>query len=315
MKILVTGGAGFIGSHTCESLLKKGHEVVCVDNLDPYYDVSLKEGNLDILRDYDSFEFVKGDIRDENLVNKLVEGVDAVNHQAAQAGVRVSVENSLKPHEINTGGTLNLLEAARKHDVKHFLFASSSSVYGKSPELPFEENAKKLPVSPYGVSKLSAENYVRVYNEIHGIPTVSLRYFTVYGPRMRPDLAISIFTENAMNNEEIEIFGDGNQTRDFTYIKDIINAQNLCLEKRIGNGESFNIGSGERININQLAEKIIELTNSKSKIVNSDPRKGDARHTWADVSKTKKKLGWVANYNLEKGLKKYIRWGKGNKLW
>lgn len=314
MKVLVTGGAGFIGSHTCKSLLESGHEVICLDNLDPYYDPKVKRNNLDILNEYESFEFVEGDIRDLNTVEKLVENSDAINHQAAQAGVRISVENSLKPHEVNAGGTLNLLEAARKYGVDHFLFASSSSVYGRTPEIPFEEEARKIPVSPYGVSKLAAENYVRTYNEMHGIPTVSLRYFTVYGPRMRPDLAISIFTDRALKDEKIEIFGDGKQTRDFTYIEDIVEAQNMCLESGIGNGEAYNIGSGERITVNELAENIIDLTNSKSDIVHTDPRKGDARHTWADTSKAENELNWKPNYNLEKGLQEFVDWYREEKL-
>jgi len=307
MEILVTGGAGFIGSHSCQSLLEKEHEVTCLDNLDNYYDIQLKKNNLEILRQYDDFKFIKGDVRDQELVKELVEGKDAVNHQAAQAGVRISVENPYKPNSTNVKGTLNLLEAARELEVDHFLFASSSSVYGRSP-VPYKENNLKLPVSPYGVSKLAAENYVRVYNEIHGLNTVSLRYFTVYGPRMRPDLAISIFTKRTLNNETIEIFGDGEQTRDFTYIDDIVRAQEKCLEDR-ATGE-YNIGSGERITINELAEKIKEITNSSSSIKHTEKRKGDARHTWADISKSKEQLGWEPKYSLEEGLRKTINYFK-----
>ncbi|KXA97111.1 UDP-glucose 4-epimerase [candidate division MSBL1 archaeon SCGC-AAA259I09] len=314
MRVLVTGGAGFIGSHTCESLLEKGHEVVCLDNLDPYYDVSIKKRNLDLLESHDRFEFVEGDVRNAELVSKLVRGVDAVNHQAAQAGVRISVENPMKPHSVNTEGTLNLLEAARENNVKHFLFSSSSSVYGGAPNLPFEENAVKIPVSPYGVSKLAAENYVRIYNELHELPTVSLRYFTVYGPRMRPDLAISIFTERALKGKEIEIFGDGKQTRDFTYINDIVRAQNECLEKGMGDGKAYNVGSGERVTVNELAEKIIEQVDSGSGLKHTDPRKGDARHTWADTSKAEEKLGWKPRYGLEEGLEKFIDWYREERL-
>lgn len=188
------------------------------------------------------------------------------------------------------------------------MFASSSSVYGQSSNLPFREDAKKLPISPYGVTKLSAEHYVRVYAEIHDIPAVSLRYFTVYGPKMRPDLAISIFARRALKDEEIEIFGDGEQTRDFTYIDDVIKAQNICLEKRIGNGEAYNIGSGKQISINELVEEIIEITDSKSQVVHTEPRKGDMRHTWADISKAEKELKWEPKITLEEGLKRYIKW-------
>lgn len=308
MKILVTGGAGFIGSHTCQSFLEKGHEVLCVDNLNQYYDVELKKRNLSTLNHYDSFEFIEEDIRNTETIPELVEKVDVINHQAAQPGVRISVENPQKSHSINTTGTLNLLESARKHEIEHFLFASSSSIYGENPDLPFSEESEKVPVSPYGTAKLAAENYVRLYGEIYGLPTVSLRYFTVYGPRMRPDLAISIFTKNALNGQKIEIFGDGKQTRDFTYISDVIEAQKLCLENKIDEGKAYNIGSGERIKINKLAEKIVEKTDSKSKIVHKEPRKGDAKHTWADTSKAKEELGWSPSHTLEEGLEKFIKW-------
>lgn len=310
MRVLVTGGAGFIGSHTCESLLEKGFEVTAVDNLDPYYDISIKKNNLERLKDYDSFKFFKEDVRNSEFVSKAVEDVDAINHQAAQPGIRISVEDPFKPHSINLNGTLNLLEAARKHGVEHFLFASSSSIYGETPNLPFKEDARKLPVSPYGVSKLAAENYVRVYSEVYDLPTVSLRYFTVYGPRMRPDLAISIFTRRALKGKKIEIFGDGEQTRDFTYIKDVIKAQNLCLKERVGGGETYNIGSGEGVTINELAEKIIEMTDSESQIIHTNPRRGDMRHTWADISKAEEELGWNPDYDLEKGLEEFVRWCK-----
>jgi len=179
--------------------------------------------------------------------------------------------------------------------------------------LPFVEDMQKVPVSPYGVSKLAAENYVRVFSEVYGLDTVSLRYFTVYGPRMRPDLAISIFTERALNNEDIEIFGDGEQTRDFTHVEDIVRAQNICFEKRVGGGECFNIGSGERITVNELAKKIIKITGSDSKIFHTNAREGDARHTWADVSKAEEKLGWNPKYSLQEGLENFINWIKNSR--
>ncbi len=188
------------------------------------------------------------------------------------------------------------------------MFASSSSVYGRSPDLPFKEGSRKIPVSPYGVSKLAAENYVRVYSEIYGIPTVSLRYFTVYGPRMRPDLAISIFTRRALKGEKIKVFGDGEQTRDFTYIEDIVDAQNLCLERKVSDGEAYNIGSGESISVNELVDRIRNLTESDCEVVHTQQREGDARHTWADVSNAEKELGWEPVYDLGRGLEEFIEW-------
>lgn len=307
MKYLVTGGAGFIGSHIVGRLLEGNKEVVCLDNFDPYYDPELKHENIKPFLENENFELIRGDVRDKELVEEVIKEVDYIIHEAAQAGVRVSVENPLKPHEVNTTGTLNILKTSLNSNVKKIVFASSSSVYGKAIQLPFKEDSPKLPVSPYGVSKLAAEQYCMVFSNVYGIKTVSLRYFTVYGPRMRPDLAITIFTKKALKNEPIEIFGSGNRTRDFTYISDTTKATFVALKK--GSGE-YNIGSGKRISITELAEKIIEITGSKSKIVHTEARKGDAKHTWADISKAKKELEWKPDVGLNDGLRKYVEWFK-----
>lgn len=307
MKYLVTGGAGFIGSHIVERLLDGNKEVVCLDNFDPYYDPNAKRENIKPFLENENFELIRGDVRDKKLVEEVIKEVDYIIHEAAQAGVRVSVENPLTPHEVNTTGTLNILKASLNSNVKKIVFASSSSVYGEAIQLPFKEDSPRLPVSPYGVSKLAAEQYCRVFSKVYGIKTVSLRYFTVYGPRMRPDLAISIFTRKALKNEPIEIFGSGNRTRDFTYISDITKATFVAIKK--GNGE-YNIGSGKRISINELAEKIIEITGSKSKVVHTEAKKGDAKHTWASINKAKKELEWKPNVDLDKGLRMYLEWFK-----
>jgi len=305
MRCLVTGGAGFIGSHLCEKLLNDGYEVVCLDNFDPYYDPKLKRRNIEPFLVDEKFELVEGDICDKKFIQKVInDGIDYIFHNAAQAGVRISVENPRKPHEVNTTGTLSILEACLDSDVKKIINASSSSVYGKVEYLPFDEAHPKAPISPYGVSKLAAEHYCRVFYEVYGLKTTSLRYFTVYGPRMRPDLAISIFTRSALNNETIEIFGSGNKTRDFTHIDDVVEANLLAMRK--GDGETYNIGSGNRININELAEKIIGIAGSKSKIIRTEPQKGDAEHTWASIEKAKKELDWEPAINIDEGLNKYI---------
>ena len=310
MSVLVTGGAGFIGSHICERLLKEGYGVICLDNFDPYYDPRLKRNNLKPFLNNPKFKLIEGDIRDQSLVREVIsQDVDYIFHYAAQAGVRASVKDPLKPHEVNTTGTLSILQASLNSSVKKIINASSSSVYGKVNYLPFDENHSTTPVSPYGVSKLMAEHYCIVFSEIYSLEIISLRLFTVYGPRMRPDLAISIFTKRALENETIEIFGDGTKTRDFTYINDVIEANLLAIEK--GNSGVYNIGSGSRISVSELTERIIKVTAAGSKVVHAHPQKGDVEHTWANTDKAKKGLGWEPKINLEQGLKKFTDWKRG----
>lgn len=304
---MVTGGAGFIGSHLVERLLKDGHEVLCLDNFDAYYDPQIKKENVAPFTSNKNFTLLVGDILDRDLLKEYLEDVDFIFHEAAQAGVRISVENPIKPHEVNASGTLNLLEAALDTDVKKIIYASSSSVYGKAKYLPLNEEHPNLPVSPYGISKLMAEHYCRVFDEIYGLKTISLRYFTVYGPRMRPDLAISIFTRRALQNDKIEIFGTGEKTRDFTYIDDVVEANMLAMNS--GRGE-YNIGSGLKINIRELAERIIRYTGSLSEVRYSEDKIGDAEYTWADITKAKKELGWVPNFKIEHDIGRYIDWYK-----
>lgn len=303
---LITGGAGFIGSNLCGKLLSLGHIVICLDNFDDYYSPAIKRKNISNLLENDSFTLVEASILDDGILKNIVSenSVDYIFHEAAQPGVRISVENPMKPFETNIHGTLNILNAALNSNVKKIINASSSSVYGKTYYLPYDEKHPTEPVSPYGVSKLAAEHYCRVYNELYGLKTTSLRYFTVYGPRMRPDLAISIFTENALNNEPIEIFGDGTKTRDFTNIDDIVEANLLSMTK--GDNEIFNIGGGHRISIQELVESIIEITDSKSTISYSGNIKGDAQHTHSDSSFAKTELNWEPKTSLKDGINKYI---------
>ena len=312
MKVLVTGGAGFIGSHIVERLLKAEHEVVVVDNLDPYYDVKVKETNVEIFKNNPDYTFVNGDIFDKKLMKELIGNVDAIFHLAAQAGVRASIANPRKTFEINTIGTFNLLEMCLDTDIKKFVNSSSSSVYGKVKYLPFDEEHPTNPISPYGVSKLAAEHYCRVFYEVYGLKTVNLRYFTVYGPRMRPDLAISIFTRNALRNEPIEIFGDGTYTRDFTYIDNIVDLNIKVLKNNSVNGETFNVGTGEQITVSGLAKKIIELTGSSSKVIFSNREEGDMEHTLANVGKAKRLLRYEPKYDLDEGLRLFIGWVKND---
>jgi UDP-glucose 4-epimerase len=303
--IVVTGGAGFIGSYLVERFINDGHDVLCLDNFDNYYNPAIKRDNVTRFKNKENFTLLKGDILDRDMVHKALNGADCVFHLAAQAGVRASVKDPIKVHEINTEGTLNILQAALDCGVKRVVYASSSSVYGTVEYLPFDESHPRVPVSPYGLSKLMAEEYCRIFSEIYGLETVSLRYFTVYGPRMRPDLAISIFANRALQDLPLEIFGPGEKTRDFTYIDDVVCANALAMKCNRG---VFNIGSGHRISVKELAELIIQLTGSRSKVVFREDARGDAQHTWANTDRAKAKLGWCSKVGIEEGLKRYIKW-------
>jgi UDP-glucose 4-epimerase len=270
-----------------------------------YYDPLIKKSNIEPFLNDPRFSLVKGDIRDKGLLKRTLQDMDYVFHEAAQAGVRISVDDPTLAHDVNATGTLNLLESALKTDVKKIINASSSSVYGKTYYMPFDEGHPTEPVSPYGVSKLMVEHYCRVFGELYGLKSISLRYFTVYGPRMRPDLAIHIFMRKALDNEPITIFGSGDKTRDFTYVDDIVRA-NVCAMER-GTGV-YNIGGGHNITIQQLAEKIITVASSSSVITYGDDVKGDAENTSADIRKAGLELGWVPEIPIESGLEMYKQW-------
>jgi UDP-glucose 4-epimerase len=313
-KIVITGGAGFIGSHIAEEAAKE-NEVIIIDNLDDYYSPDLKQQNLEILLANPNVRFIEGDITDLDLVRKVInDTVDYVFHEAAQAGVRISVEDPFKPNNVNVLGTLNVLKASLDAGVQRVINASSSSVYGKVQYLPFDEAHPTMPVSPYGVSKLAAEHYCRVFYEVYGLPTVSLRYFTVYGPRMRPDLAISIFTRKMHANEPIMIFGDGEQTRDFTYIDDIVRANLRLLETDAADGYAMNVGGGQRITVNELISHLQKITGGTSEVMYSNKQKGDAEHTMANVRLARELVGYRPETKIEDGLKLYTMWHKQSVL-
>lgn len=313
-KIVITGGAGFIGSHIAGALVED-HEVVIVDNLDDYYSPTLKQRNLDCVMAKGDVDFIKGDVTDLDLVQNVIDDtVDYIFHEAAQAGVRISVEDPFKPNNVNVLGTLNVLKVSLDAGVRRVINASSSSVYGKVQYLPFDEAHPTMPVSPYGVSKLAAEHYCRVFYEVYGLPTVSLRYFTVYGPRMRPDLAISIFTRKMHANEPIMIFGDGEQTRDFTYIDDIVRANLRLLDTDAADGYAMNVGGGQRITVNDLIAHLLKITGSASKVAYSDKQKGDAEHTMANVGLARELIGYMPETMIEDGLKLYTMWHKQSVL-
>ncbi len=310
-KVVITGGAGFIGSHIAEEVAKE-YEVIIIDNLDDYYSPDLKRRNLEILLKNPNVRFIEGDITDLDLLRRVIDSdVEFVYHEAAQAGVRISVEDPFKPNNINVLGTLNVLKASLDAGVERVINASSSSVYGKVQYLPFNEAHPTTPVSPYGVSKLAAEHYCRVFYEVYGLPTVSLRYFTVYGPRMRPDLAISIFTREMLANEPITVYGDGEQTRDFTYIDDIVRVNRRLLETSAADGYAMNVGGGHRITVNDLIDHLCEISRSTSEVVYSDKQKGDAEHTLADTSLAGELIGYKPEVSIREGLRRFVEWYRG----
>ncbi|MGB7055165.1 MAG: NAD-dependent epimerase/dehydratase family protein [bacterium] len=307
MKILVTGVAGFIGSHLAERLIKEGHKVVGVDCFTDYYPRAIKESNIKKLRSDSSFDFHDADILEINL-ETVLQNIDVVYHEAAQAGVRASWGANFKIYtENNVRATQRLLEAAKTARLKKFIYASSSSVYGDAESYPTHEEMRPMPISPYGVTKLAAEHLCYLYNKNFGIPTVSLRYFTVYGPRQRPDMAFHKFIKAILHDEEILVFGDGNQTRDFTYIDDIVDA-NISAMNMEATGEVFNIGGGSRITVIDTIAIIERVCERKAKKKYIEKQKGDVIHTAADISKAEKFLDYAPKYDVEKGIANEVAW-------
>jgi UDP-glucose 4-epimerase len=320
MNILVTGGAGFIGGHLAERFVADGHDVTVLDNFDPFYDTRIKDHTVEVCEDAaangdGSYRLVEGDVRDEALVEDLVEEAEYVYHQAAQAGVRPSVENPRKYDAVNVDGTLNLLDAARDTDIERFVMASSSSVYGKPEYLPYDEVHPTTPVSPYGASKLAAERYACAYSEVYDLPAVALRYFTVYGPRMRPNMAISNFVSRCVNGESPVIYGDGTQTRDFTFIEDIVEANVTLLEVDSADGEALNIGSTDNIEILTLAEEIRDQIAPELELEFAERHDADAEHTHADTGKARELLGYEPTYTIREGVGEFIEWYRANREW
>jgi len=306
-KILVAGGAGFIGSHLVDELLRRDLEVTVLDNL--------YTGRLEHVahhKDNENFKFVQGDVRNKNMVRRVVKDVEAVFNDAAVVSVPRSMEDPLLANEVNVTGTLNLLKVSLDSGVKRFIQASSASIYGNTKTLPIKEDLPPKPISPYAVSELAAENYVRVFCKAYGLETVCLRYFNVYGPRQTYSPysgVITIFVNQLLQNQSPTIFGDGRQTRDFVYVEDVVNANMLALTKREATGEVFNIATGTATTINKLVENLLEIMGKKGlKPVHKDPRPGDIRHSYASIEKAGKILGYKPVFTLKEGLTKLVEW-------
>ena len=309
MRSMVTGVAGFIGSHLAERLLEDNHEVLGVDCFTDYYPKSLKEANLKRLLTQPSFSFLEENLLAANLT-ELLRGCDYVFHQAAQAGVRSSWGAEFEIYTaLNVLATQRLLEACKGSNVQKFIYASSSSVYGDAKELPLKEESVLKPVSPYGVTKLAAEQLCYTYFKNYQIPTISLRYFTVYGPRQRPDMAFHRFMRAIIDGETIEIYGDGQQTRDFTFVSDIINGNLLAMESPLG-GEVFNLGGGSRVILQDVLETIQQVAGKGTKIVYRDVQRGDVKHTLADTSRAVGELGYRTRVDVTTGLTEEWNWLK-----
>lgn len=310
-KILVTGGAGFIASHACEALLAEGAELVVIDEFNNYYDPAIKRGN--IAGFLDRITLVEGDIRDVALVDSLFaeHSFDKVFHFAARAGVRPSIADPRLYVSTNVDGTLNLLEGCRKTGVKHFVFASSSSVYGVNKKVPFaEDDLIERTISPYAATKLAGEQLCSNYAHLFGIRCICLRFFTVYGPRQRPDLAISKFTHKIMAGEAIDQYGDGSTARDYTFVEDIINGVIAAGHYTGSDFEIINLGGSAANTLSELISSIEEILGKKAQINYLPDQPGDVPLTYADVSKAQRLLGYTPGTPLRRGLERYVEWVK-----
>jgi nucleoside-diphosphate-sugar epimerase len=300
VRALVTGGAGFIGSHISERLVGEGHEVKIVDNLS-----SGHKHNLDTFAD--KVEFIEGDIRDIGLMEKLSAGCDWIFHQAAVVSVPYSVDHPQETHDVNIQGTFNVLQAAKKNKVKRVMFACSAATYGEDPELPKRETMAPAPCSPYGVEKITGEYYLGVFNALYGVETVSLRYFNVFGPRQDPGSpysgVISIFVDRTLADKTPLVFGDGEQYRDFVYIANVVDANLLAATVPKAAGRCYNVGCGQKTSLNDLLRILGKLAGKELKPEYKEPRAGDIRESVADITRIKTELGYDPKVGVEEGLK------------
>jgi UDP-glucuronate 4-epimerase len=311
MNFLITGGAGFIGSHVCERLLRDGHNVWAFDDLNHFYDPQFKQRNLREIQSLAKpFEFVHGDITDVSALDEIFSSVkfDQVIHLAARAGVRPSLEQPALYQRVNVEGTVNVLEAARKSGVKKITIASSSSVYGLNSKVPFSENDPIFSaISPYAASKLACESLGHVWHHIYKMDVAMLRFFTVYGPRQRPDLAIYKFAKLISAGKPIPVFGDGSAARDYTFVSDTVDGILACTKKEFG-FEIFNLGESETISLSRMIE-LLEAALGKKALIDRQPlQAGDVPITFANISKAREKLGYSPKVKFENGIKLFAEW-------
>jgi UDP-glucuronate 4-epimerase len=311
MNFLVTGGAGFIGSHVCERLLGLGHAVWAFDDLNSFYDPAIKQRGLNALQALGKpFKFVRGDLTERPALDALFGSVkfDQIIHLAARAGVRPSLQEPALYQRVNVEGTVNLLEAARLCGVKKVTIASSSSVYGTNAKIPFSESDPIFSaISPYAASKLACEALGHVYHHVYGMDVVMLRFFTVYGPRQRPDLAIHKFAQLISQGKPIPVFGDGSTARDYTYVTDTVDGVIACTQKEFGY-EVFNLGESQTVTLSHLIELLERTLGKKAAIDRQPPQPGDVPITFANIDKARAKLGYHPKVKIEEGIPKFVEW-------
>ena len=319
--ILVTGGAGFIGSHLSERLLKEGNKVIVIDNFNDYYDPNIKRNNIEEVRktclrnniSLDNYKIYEGDIRDTEFLKEVFSNkIDSIMHLAAMAGVRPSIQDPSLYYDVNITGTVNLLEKCRENNIKQFVFASSSSVYGNNEKVPFAENDRvDNPISPYAATKKSGELLCHTYHHLFDMNIACLRFFTVYGPRQRPDLAINKFTSLILEGKEIPFYGDGTTSRDYTYVEDIVDGivksiNYVDKEEKIF--DIFNLGGDKTVSLNEMVQVIEEVLNKKAILNRLPMQPGDVNRTCADINHSRKVIGYNPKTNFKEGIKKFIEW-------
>lgn len=310
--ILITGGAGFIGSHLIDFLLHDGnYKITCVDNFDKFYNPTLKRENIQPHISNTDFKLIEADITDLHLSEKLEEQYDIVVHLAAKAGVRPSIKEPVLYQHVNVVGLQNILEIAKQKSVKQFVFGSSSSVYGINKNIPWKEIDKDLmPVSPYASSKIAGEWLGKTYAELFGIRFIALRFFTVYGPRQRPDLAINNFTRRILNDEPINFYGDGSTLRDYTFVKDTVAGIVSAMQYDTSNFEIINLGNNKPVTLTELVSTLEKILNKKAILNKLPDQQGDVPITYADINKAKQLLNYNPQTTLENGLAQFINWYK-----
>lgn len=315
MTTLVTGAAGFIGSHVVERLLASGHEVVGLDNFDSFYVREVKEANLAQARDHDAFALVEGDLRDDSVLDSLPRGVTDVIHLAARAGVRPSIERPREYWSVNVDGTIGVLEWMRRRELRDIVFASSSSVYGNNRDVPFSEAHRvEEPISPYAATKRSGELACHCYHHLYGMTTYALRFFTAFGPRQRPDLAIHKFARLLRDGERLPMFGDGSTARDYTYIDDIVEGVLLARSAAIEgppSHEVFNLGCGSPVRLDTMIRTLSEEMGVSPDVDRLPMQPGDVTRTYADVSKAYERLGYRAETDFRSGIQAFLGWFGG----
>ena len=308
MNVLVTGGAGFIGSHLCERLLDQGKGVICLDNFDDYYDPAIKRRRVEAVGGREGYRLVEGDIRDEDLVDELFADTDVVVHLAAKAGPRPSLERPRLYYDVNVLGTLTLMRAATRHELTHFVAASSSSVYGLNTTLPFCETDRiPTPASPYAASKGATELMGHTFSHAHGLPVTMVRLFTVYGPRQRPDMAIMKFALRIMAGETIEIYGDGTSVRDYTYVDDVVDGLAAMVDRPFP-FEVFNIGGSHQVVLTDVVEALERHLGREANVKHIEVQLGDPPATHADVSHAREKIGYSPKVRFDDGIARFCEW-------